>query len=159
MNWEAIGAIGEILGAIGVIVTLAYLAVQIRQNTQVTRASTAQQMTDNWVSINLFIAQNGELVARSLTDPELTPGEIHSVLGYWRSLFHQWSNNHYQYSQGVLDDELFQPTVREISAIASGGEIGETMRSAWAAARYIYNDEFRAFMDKLISKDKVSTAS
>jgi hypothetical protein len=30
MNWEAIGAIGEILGAGAVIVTLVYLAVQIR---------------------------------------------------------------------------------------------------------------------------------
>ncbi len=30
MNWEAIGAVGEVLGAIGVIVTLGYLAVQIR---------------------------------------------------------------------------------------------------------------------------------
>ena len=33
MNWEAIGAIGEILGAAGVVVTLVYLAYQIRQNT------------------------------------------------------------------------------------------------------------------------------
>ncbi len=33
MNWEAIGAIGEVVGGIGVIVTLGYLAVQIRQNT------------------------------------------------------------------------------------------------------------------------------
>jgi hypothetical protein len=33
MNWEAIGAIGEVLGALAVIVTLVYLAVQIRQNT------------------------------------------------------------------------------------------------------------------------------
>ncbi len=33
MNWEAIGAIGEVVGAIGVIVTLGYLAFQIRQNT------------------------------------------------------------------------------------------------------------------------------
>ena len=34
MNWEAIGAIAELLGAIGVILSLAYLAVQIRQNTK-----------------------------------------------------------------------------------------------------------------------------
>lgn len=34
MNWEAIGAIGEMIGAVGVIVTLGYLAYQIRQNTQ-----------------------------------------------------------------------------------------------------------------------------
>ena len=33
MNWEAIGAIGEIVGAVGVIVTLGYLGFQIRQNT------------------------------------------------------------------------------------------------------------------------------
>ena len=32
MNWEAIGAIGEILGAAGVIITLIYLSGQIRQN-------------------------------------------------------------------------------------------------------------------------------
>lgn len=32
MNWEAIGAVGEILGAIAVLLSLAYLAVQIRQN-------------------------------------------------------------------------------------------------------------------------------
>lgn len=34
MNWEALGAIGEILGAAAVVVTLAYLAVQMRQNTR-----------------------------------------------------------------------------------------------------------------------------
>ena len=33
MNWEAIGAIGEAIGAIGVIITLGYLGFQIRQNT------------------------------------------------------------------------------------------------------------------------------
>ena len=32
MNWDAIGATGEWAGAIGVIVTLAYLAIQIRQS-------------------------------------------------------------------------------------------------------------------------------
>ena len=31
MNWDAIGAIGEIIGAIAVVSTLFYLAVQIRQ--------------------------------------------------------------------------------------------------------------------------------
>ena len=32
MNWEAITAIVEIVGAIAIVITLAYLAVQIRQN-------------------------------------------------------------------------------------------------------------------------------
>ena len=32
MDWEAIGAIGEMVGAAGVLLTLVYLAVQVRQN-------------------------------------------------------------------------------------------------------------------------------
>ena len=32
MNWEALGEIAEIVGAVAVIVTLGYLAVQILQN-------------------------------------------------------------------------------------------------------------------------------
>ena len=38
MNREAIGLIGEIVGAAGVIFTLAFLALQIRQNTSSVRA-------------------------------------------------------------------------------------------------------------------------
>jgi hypothetical protein len=33
MNWDAIGAVGEILGAIAVFVSLLYLAIQIRSTT------------------------------------------------------------------------------------------------------------------------------
>ena len=40
VNWEAIGAVGEMLGALGVIVTLIYLATQIRQNTGAVRSQT-----------------------------------------------------------------------------------------------------------------------
>ena len=39
MSWDAIGAISEVVGAIAVIATLAYLAVQIRQNTDSVRSA------------------------------------------------------------------------------------------------------------------------
>lgn len=45
VNWEAIGAIGEVLGAIGVVVTLAYLATQLRQNTRALRATSIDSAT------------------------------------------------------------------------------------------------------------------
>ena len=34
MNWDAIGAIGEVTGAITVVITLVYLSIQIRQITR-----------------------------------------------------------------------------------------------------------------------------
>ncbi len=38
MDWQAIGAVGEILGAIAVVVSVVYPAVQVRDRTRSTRA-------------------------------------------------------------------------------------------------------------------------
>jgi hypothetical protein len=46
VNWEAAGAIGEIVGAIGVLATLIYLAVQIRDNTRSLHAASLQSVLD-----------------------------------------------------------------------------------------------------------------
>mgnify|MGYP001554919510 FL=1 len=62
MNWDAIGAIGEVLGALGVIATLIYLTTQIRQNTNAMRASSLDSETQISNDVRLGI----------LSDPELT---------------------------------------------------------------------------------------
>ena len=60
MNWNAIGASGEVLGALAVVITLGYLAVQIRQNT-------AQQKREETVSIQ----QGQNEVVSKLNDPAM----------------------------------------------------------------------------------------
>jgi hypothetical protein len=37
MNWDAVGAIGEIIGAVAVIAALIYLAIQIREGARASR--------------------------------------------------------------------------------------------------------------------------
>jgi hypothetical protein len=39
MNWDAIGSIAEVVGALAVLITLIYLAVQTRDNVKVMRSS------------------------------------------------------------------------------------------------------------------------
>src|SRR5262249_2263574 len=46
VNWEAIGAISEAFGAAGVVVSLIYLGVQIRQNTRSVQAATFQSVSE-----------------------------------------------------------------------------------------------------------------
>jgi hypothetical protein len=46
VNWEAIGAVSELLGAIAVFVTLAYLAVQVRHAREDVRRSISQSRAD-----------------------------------------------------------------------------------------------------------------
>ena len=47
MNWEAVGAIAELFGAIGVILSLVYLSVQIRSNTKQLRFSANQSVAES----------------------------------------------------------------------------------------------------------------
>jgi len=46
VDWNAIGAIGEVVGATGVIATLIYLSVQIRQNTKAVRGAALDAVTE-----------------------------------------------------------------------------------------------------------------
>lgn len=61
MNWEAVGAIGEVAGAIAVIATLLYLSVQIRHNVLALRNNTAWAINEGLSVLN----------GRVSTDPEL----------------------------------------------------------------------------------------
>ena len=61
MNWEAIGAIGEIGGAFAVVATLIYLARQIRESTQATRITAYHQATEQLWSVGVAVSKDSEL--------------------------------------------------------------------------------------------------
>ena len=46
MNWHAIGAVGQMIGALAVVVTLAYLALQVRAST---KELAANHLATNWL--------------------------------------------------------------------------------------------------------------
>ena len=61
MNWEAIGAIGEIIGAIAVVITLVYLAAQLRTNTTAINRSASQEVIQGRGEMSRFLASDSEL--------------------------------------------------------------------------------------------------
>jgi hypothetical protein len=71
MNWEAFGAIAEVVGALGVLVTLIYLATQIRDNTRSLHAVSLQSILEGPRDrYFLPMAQSGDMAdiyARGLT--------------------------------------------------------------------------------------------
>jgi hypothetical protein len=73
MNWDAIGATAEAVGAAGVVATLAYLAFQIRQNTSSVRAASASSFTgaqSDFQSLVLTNADLGDLYINGLQNPD-----------------------------------------------------------------------------------------
>jgi hypothetical protein len=126
-----LGALGEFVGAVGVIVTLAYLAVQIRQNTRAMedgkRLALAQtyQMRADALQSMLVQAANSDHVGPILV--KLTShgypediGALDQLSADERGRFRQWQiaqqthwdNLFYQYQQGFLDKEYYEDAFR-----------------------------------------------
>ncbi|MDA1369631.1 MAG: hypothetical protein O2971_02570 [Proteobacteria bacterium] len=73
MNWDAIGAIGEIVGALAVFLTLAYLAIQIRQNTRAVQAAANDSSVSNANAARQSMYENeqlAEIFLRASADPD-----------------------------------------------------------------------------------------
>lgn len=60
MNWDAIGAIAEVLGAVVVLVTLIYFSLQIRQSNKLAEAESQREL------------MNFDVFTPVVTDPKLT---------------------------------------------------------------------------------------
>jgi hypothetical protein len=61
MSIQDLGAIGEFVGSIAVLVTLVYLAVQIRQNTRHIASASLQGLSDRAENRLLLVASDAEL--------------------------------------------------------------------------------------------------
>ena len=63
MNWEAISAIGQLIGALAVIITIIYLAIQMKQNTAAVATSTYESTMTGFNDINVIVASTPELAS------------------------------------------------------------------------------------------------
>lgn len=61
LNWNAIGAIGEMLGAVGVIASLLYLAIQVKGDREATGANTIQMRATAAREAQLAVATSDHL--------------------------------------------------------------------------------------------------
>ena len=158
MNWDAIGAIGETLGAIGVIVTLVYLAVQLKQNTKALRSNSwqaiqeAEQRFDDLFSRDPAIgdlwvrASNGGLECLD------SDAERFQFMSLAKQLIDQFQTHHYQYERGMIETELWKTWVTQFKAdVASHRGLREVIE----LRRQHFRPSFRTFVDENLQEDEV----
>ena len=157
MNWEAIGAIGEIVGAIAVVLSLVYLAAQIRQNTRQVEEQARTQR------------QNGLLAARSaFTEWRTLVIQDPAIAALWRKgseslellnedertqmdfllidFFWAFATVWIQMSEGLVDESLWKLSRDNVALYARPG-----VRSWWSSSphRNEYPVEFARSIDGL----------
>jgi hypothetical protein len=141
-------AVGSLVSSLGVIISLLYLARQIRQSERQARAGMSFGRTTRIVDINLAIAQpeNGDLLAKARAgrDP-LTRGEMVRFYALCRAQISNAEDNWLQHSQGLLDDDVFANFRRTFRFFLTSPAV----RAIWTFLRPSYEGGFLVFMDEL----------
>lgn len=147
MNWTAIGAVGEFLGALGVIVTLIYLARQIRQHTTATRLATSHSIATAARDWNRPLLLDRELAWTfqvGTEDPsQLDEKEQARFIELCFSLLRMFEDAHYQYHHGALDEDVWMGYERLYAAYAKA----PGFQWYWNERRDTFRPEFREFID------------
>ena len=109
MNWDAISAIGDIVGAVAVVVTLLYLALQIRQGTKATQGvgiQTAAALDQEFLLAIGNDPATAKMWATYLSTPDALPVE-EKIQGSFLlgSLVRRLENVYLQKCLGTISDE------------------------------------------------------
>ena len=109
MNWNAIGAIADLVGAIGVIASLLYLASQVRAST---RAAAVAAKLDSTGLLNKFIdvlienPQLNDIYLRGIADLDsLSKEEYFRFSNMSLKAFWFFSAAYFQYRQGTITED------------------------------------------------------
>ncbi len=143
MNWEAIGAVGEIVGAFGVVVSLLYLATQIRLSRRQSQLEATRTLAE---SLNIFtdgLAQFPDLTdiyLRGLQDfSSLKPGErvrFSSLMGRLMRTYEQML----QHDSGrILSSGIWASTEQSLIDVF----LYQGMRDWWETRRHWYGVSFQ----------------
>ena len=109
---QDLGSLGEFVGAIGVVISLIYLARQMSQNTISVRAASFNSMTENSIRLLENTFRDGDFanfLHRAEGDPaSLSPDERVRWDAYMTAVYRHFGNLVYQYRVGVLDEQMWQ---------------------------------------------------
>ena len=148
MTLNELGNLGEFISGLAVVVTLVYLALQIRHNTRAVRSSMHQDMVESNLRIAESLSDN-ENIARivlkadedygSLTNEELSRFEAYAerVFGNFESVF-------YSYRNSMIEQDLWESWessfLKDISRNA--------LRRIWHDERPLHLRDFMDFVDQ-----------
>ncbi len=104
-----LGAVGEFIGGVAVVVTLIYLAMQIRQNTSVNASLIRQNFYDATQRMMLHAVESTEfmeLFNRAWsTNDSLTPAEQMQIWRHMQAIFMGYQGFFEQYKSGALPEK------------------------------------------------------
>jgi hypothetical protein len=157
MNWEAIGAIGEVVGAIAVVATLGYLAVQTRHardateaNTKALKSAARIEAARYWTDEVLRLALSPDMaiiLAQGFEDASvLDASQRERLIAWYVQRMAATDALYSQYQDGSLPAEAWRPHEKVLVGFLQY----DSFVRVWNAGYIPTSDGFREHVDDLV---------
>ena len=155
MDLQSLANLSEVIGSVVVVLSLIYLAVQVRQNTEAHRTENYSRALDRLAAMQSLLSQDGEIALiwskGSLNTSKLTPQErmrltwsLYEAFGAYEFMFHASRN-------GAIPEEVW---ARWESAVAWWLTF-PGVQNWWQARPVPFTQSFTEFVDSLLKDNPV----
>ena len=120
MNWDAISAVSEVMAAIGVIISLVFVGLQIKKSNTEARAATSQATTDTELEMVATFAAHVEVWNKVNSGVPLED-EVENRLGIilFNMLMIDYENRLHQYQAGYYDERSWHTRLDILSTLVT----------------------------------------
>ena len=149
MNIDRVSQGVQLAANVGVILSIMFLAYQIGEQRELMKAQTRTAISSEVIGLLVSEATDEGLlsaVRRSYDGEELSPDDRFRLDRISRAYFRYWENAHYQYRNGLYDEDEFAGN-REAwkSRLSRPG-----VAAIWCDAEEMYSPEFVAEIERLL---------
>ena len=149
MSIQDLGAVGELLAAVATLVTLIYLAAQIRQNTIAlrngSRLDTRRALTD-WYSLVMSDQELMRVWNRVFVEnAELSLEERTRFVWMMSALTSRIEEIHSQYLSGLIDTKLWL----QYRGVMAGFLQNHVVKEWWDSGATVFSEDFRSAVDSV----------
>ena len=157
MTLQQSAYLAEIVGVFAIVVSLAYLTLQVRQNTRTTRLETVQAINTEFINWMDMLASNQELAElyhRGMVDFQILDAtrkvQFTVIISRVFRTFHEL---HFQWREGALDAAIWKSwTVTFADSMQYPG-----IQEIWTRRRHQFTEDFQSFVDNLIEAKDTKT--
>ncbi len=147
---QDLGALGELLGSVAVLVTLIYLAFQTRQNTMAIQAQLDAARISSVMHLNLTASTSSEL-QEALNEDRIRPRTINEArrTNYWAATVYQAQWNFIQARRGLTEDFQESGMAHRVLGLF---DAYRSFEDWWEARKVVFRPEFVEWVEEQRSK-------
>ena len=144
----------SIIGNIGVIDSIVFLGLEMRQNTSMIKSQTRDAMTEKQMQFFEALVENEEIAeiwgtaSESRDDLVSDPTNLRRWQFYWMTQLRMWENEWYQYQQGLFEAEEFESRLALYERISTQPIYADH----WNSISYSFAPSFRQLIDGMIAE-------